>query len=72
MDTNMTLLSTTTGTTILGLLIFIYRAVNHKRFRSNCCGNKMEMSVDVEDTTPPHFQVNNPIQNGATAPKITT
>jgi hypothetical protein len=64
MDTNSALLSTTTATTIFGVAVLIYRAVNHKRVRSNCCGKKMEMSVDVENTTPPEtppsFVVNNP------------
>jgi hypothetical protein len=27
--------------------------VNHKRIRSNCCGRKSEVSVDIENTTPP-------------------
>ena len=26
--------------------------VNHKRIRSNCCGKKLEASLDVENTTP--------------------
>ena len=75
MDTNMTLLSTTTGTTIVGLLVMIYRTVNGKRSRCNLCGYKMEMDFKVDDvppTPPQEFAVINPIQNGATAPKITT
>ena len=31
----------------------IYQIVNHKRIRSNCCGTKTEISLDVENTTPP-------------------
>jgi hypothetical protein len=31
----------------------IYTAVNHKRFRLKCCGKDLDVSVDVEDTTPP-------------------
>lgn len=27
--------------------------VNHKRIRSNCCGKKAEVSLDIENTTPP-------------------
>lgn len=34
------------GTVILG-------TINHQRVRSNCCGNKLEVSLDVEKTTPP-------------------
>jgi hypothetical protein len=46
-------------TNILGLVGFgvsilgaIYTAVNHKRVRSRCCGKTLDMSVDVENTTP--------------------
>jgi alpha-D-ribose 1-methylphosphonate 5-triphosphate synthase subunit PhnL len=35
------------GTTVIGI-------INHKRIRSSCCGKKIEVSVDVEETTPPH------------------
>jgi len=31
----------------------IYQIVNHKRVRSNCCGKKTEISLDIENTTPP-------------------
>jgi hypothetical protein len=34
------------GTILLGV-------VNHKRIRSNCCGRKVDVSLDVENTTPP-------------------
>lgn len=27
--------------------------INHKRIRSQCCGRKVEVSVDIENTTPP-------------------
>jgi hypothetical protein len=27
--------------------------INHKRIRSNCCGKSVDMSVDIESTTPP-------------------
>ena len=37
------------GVSILGA---IYTAVNHKRLRSRCCGKTLDMSVDVENTTP--------------------
>jgi hypothetical protein len=33
------------GTIVLGV-------VNHKRIRSTCCGNKVDASFDIEDTTP--------------------
>ena len=61
MDTNMTLLSTTTGTTILGLLILVYRAVNGKKIHSKCCDHDIEMGVQVENMTPPKVHI--PQQN---------
>lgn len=30
----------------------IFGIINHKRVRSSCCGAKMEVSLDVENTTP--------------------
>ena len=30
----------------------MFGIINHKRIRSSCCGAKMEVSLDVEDTTP--------------------
>ena len=35
----------------------IYAAVNHKRIRSNCCGTKGEISLDVDTTAPPSPKV---------------
>jgi hypothetical protein len=31
----------------------VFAVVNHKRIRSNCCGVKLESSLDIENTTPP-------------------
>ena len=31
----------------------IIALINHKRIRSNCCGVKIETSLDIENTTPP-------------------
>jgi hypothetical protein len=31
----------------------IYQLVNHRRVRSNCCGKRTEISLDIENTTPP-------------------
>jgi hypothetical protein len=50
MEHKLALLSTGTGGTILAVLVLLYKTFNHKRFRSNCCGKKLEMSLDVEDT----------------------
>lgn len=30
----------------------IVAVVNHKRLRSDCCGRKLSVSVDIENTTP--------------------
>lgn len=36
----------------LGILYKIYTIVNHHRVRSNCCGKKIEVSLDIDETTP--------------------
>ena len=38
---------------ILSVAYAIYKGINHHRIRSNCCGAKLEASLDVEETTPP-------------------
>ena len=50
----------------------VYTAVNHKRFRMKCCGQNLDVSVDVEDTShaPPQHtqsqpQLKDPSSNGA-------
>jgi len=30
----------------------IFAALNHTRIRSGCCGKKLEVSIDVDKTTP--------------------
>jgi hypothetical protein len=47
------------ATGALGIIAFlissggaIYAAINHKRVRMNCCGKKMDVSVDVDSTEP--------------------
>lgn len=42
-----------TGFTIVAGII--YKAINHKRIRSDCCGKKMVASIDIEETTPPQL-----------------
>lgn len=65
MDSNgITALS---GTGLAGTLLtvgmLIYKTLNHKRCRSNCCGRNLVMSMDVENTTPPDLEIGftNPI-----------
>jgi len=60
---------TATFTAIVGIAYKIYMVVNHKRIRSNCCGKKIEASIDIDNTTPPEVVVpaesfvNNPMTN---------
>jgi hypothetical protein len=37
------------GISVIGIIV---TAINHTRIRSNCFGKKMELSIDVEKTTP--------------------
>ena len=41
-----------TSVIVLGILYKVYIAVNHHRIRSTCCGNKIEASIDIDETTP--------------------
>ncbi len=50
MDTSMIL--GTVGV-VVSVATAILGVINHKRIRSNCCGKKLEASLDVESTTPP-------------------
>ena len=34
-------------------ILAAYAACNHKRLKSKCCGKMIEMSLDIEATTPP-------------------
>jgi hypothetical protein len=61
------LMGTGTGGTIITILYVLYKALNHRRCRSRCCGHTMDMSMDIENTTPPReheqpkFEVQNPL-----------
>lgn len=35
----------------------IIAVINHKRIRSSCCGRKLDVSVDIENTTPPQIKI---------------
>ena len=50
MDTNTLLSVVAVVVSIGGTILAI---INHKRIRSNCFGKKLEVSIDVESTTPP-------------------
>lgn len=49
-----------TTISILFVLAWIYKTVNHKRLRSRCCGHDLDASVDIEDTTPKDKETTNP------------
>lgn len=40
------------GSIVISVLGSVVALVNHKRIRSNCCGAKTEVSLDIENTTP--------------------
>jgi hypothetical protein len=42
------------GTLVLGI-------INHKRVRSSCCRKTMEVSLDIDNTTPPQLRPAPPI-----------
>jgi hypothetical protein len=49
--------STTSSALSIGAIIVslggsVIAVINHKRIRSNCCGAKTEVSLDIENTTP--------------------
>jgi hypothetical protein len=48
---------TTVVLSYCGLMIsiasLIITAINHKRIRSRCCGHQSDLSIDIENTTPP-------------------
>jgi len=50
-----------TAIAIAGIVISVagsvFAVVNHKRIRSKCCDKKLEVSLDVESTTPPKVEV---------------
>jgi hypothetical protein len=49
MDTGGILATISLVVSVGGAILAI---INHKRIRSKCCGKNMDMSIDIEDTTP--------------------
>lgn len=43
------------ATAIVGIIV----KLNHKRVRSSCCGRKIDVSLDVDNTTPPNKKPSN-------------
>jgi hypothetical protein len=40
------------GSIVISVIGSMVALVNHKRIRSNCCGKRTEVSLDIEETTP--------------------
>lgn len=38
---------------VLSAATVVIGVINHKRIRSNCCKKELEVSLDIESTTPP-------------------
>ena len=36
----------------ISIMSIIFGAVNHRRIRSECCGRRASVSIDIESTTP--------------------
>ena len=55
---------TTAILAIIGVVVSVggslLAIINHTRIRSNCFGQKLEVSLDVEKTTPPAAATANP------------
>jgi hypothetical protein len=77
MDQQTALLSTGTGSTLLMVLIWLYKTAAGKKIRSRCCERDIEMGFSVEEMTPPRIPktdlkkqgndfILNPMNNGGT------
>jgi len=42
---------------VLSVCGTVVAAINHTKIRSACCGRKIEVSLDIEKTTPPPIKV---------------
>lgn len=52
MDGNATAIIAFTGLA-LSIGTTVLTAINHRRIRSTCCRKELEVSLDIEQTTPP-------------------
>ena len=59
MDLNQILLTSGLSTTMIVVVITIYKLCNHFSFRSKCCGQESSMNVDLTPTKD-SFLVNKP------------
>ena len=63
MDTNSSLVGGGVVATSVLIAGLIYKAINHKHLRSRCCGKSLDVSLDIDDSTPapPTIKVEEPI-----------
>lgn len=52
MEGNATTIIAFTGL-VLSVGTTVLTAINHRRIRSSCCRRELEVSLDIEQTTPP-------------------
>jgi hypothetical protein len=54
MDSNQYISGGIGASVVIAVIVLkqIYNTINHRRLRSNCCGTKLEASVDIDETTP--------------------
>jgi hypothetical protein len=54
MDSNQYISGGIGASIVVALIIAkqVYNTINHKRIRSKCCGQSLEASVDIDETTP--------------------
>ena len=57
MDINSYYIQGGISASLIAALGIVYKAINHKKCKSKCCGFNIENSIDISDTSP---QVNAP------------
>jgi len=65
MDYNNGLFSAGVTATIIavgGILYKVFSTCNHHRIVSRCCGRKLDVSLDIQETTPPPPKIESPPQ----------
>lgn len=71
MEDYTALIGSSTGGTLLMVVIYLYKSMVGKKIRSRCCEKDVEMGFSVEEMSPAHdrFQVKNPMGE-TSAPKV--
>ena len=75
MDSNQYISGGIGASIVIALLVLkqVYNTINHRRIRSNCCGTKLEASVDIDETTPKDIeQANKTLHELASVVQSTT